>query len=274
VPEWSNGDLRIRIDATSGQLAALRQTRPYAAGRLLATGRRDPVTVLVRGAHAAETEVTAASGDIVVLPAHVDPISALVVPAVASALAVWESLNLELGEAAVWTGGSPLSALIGRVALWRGACPAIELGPADPMAADTVNAEYARKITSVDWSDAEVAQARLTDAVADRPGFAAVDLSGRADVIDALLEVIPRWGRLLLAGPAGSPVTIDFYKNVHRKGIVLSSTILEPASIFETGNPRVPVHVSRALEVLRNQSTGAECRRLFAAHAAAVSLVG
>ena len=69
-----------------------------------------------------------------------------------------------------------------------------------------------------------------------------MELSGRAEVLDILLEMMPRWSRLLLAGPAGQPVTIDFYKNVHRKGAVIAAMDVEAGSIFDLveGPPSEP----------------------------------
>jgi hypothetical protein len=59
-----------------------------------------------------------------------DANQALALPPLAAALSLWETLHLELGDAAVFTSGSPLSALAGQVALWRGGWPVVELGPA------------------------------------------------------------------------------------------------------------------------------------------------
>jgi NADPH:quinone reductase-like Zn-dependent oxidoreductase len=254
-------EVRVRIDGTSEQVQALGGYEPYSVGRLATTGttRVDPVTVLVRGRHQVDSEVKVSSADVVALSRSLDVSSAVLVPPVAAALALWETLNLELGEAAVWTGGSPLSGLVGQVALWRGACPAVELGSTE----SNGGAEGRQGIEVIDWTDAESASAKLTEVAADKPGFAAIDLSGRADVIDSLLEAIPRWGRLILAGPPGSNLTIDFYKNVHRKGIIISSTILEPAAIFETSRPEVLSQVPRAIEVLSNPVMANQCKRLL-----------
>jgi len=52
----------------------------------------------------------------------------LLIPPLAFALWVWDRVDLEIGEAAVVSAGHPLSALLGQVALWYGACPVIRLG--------------------------------------------------------------------------------------------------------------------------------------------------
>jgi len=254
-------EIRIRIDGTSHQVQALGGCEPYSAGRLATMGatRVNPGTVLVRGHHQIDSEVIVSSADVITLPRSVELSSAMLIPPVASALALWETLHLELGEAAVWTGGAPLSGLVGQVALWRGACPAVELGSTQ----SSGSAEGRPGIDVLDGSDAEEASAKLAAIAADRPGFAAIDLSGRADVIDILLEVIPRWGRLVLAGPPGSSVTIDFYKNIHRKGIIISSTVVEPAAILDASRPEILTQVPRAIEILINPGMAARCRELL-----------
>jgi threonine dehydrogenase-like Zn-dependent dehydrogenase len=216
--------------------------------------------------------VKVSGADVMAFARRLDPSSAILVPPVATALALWDTMHLELGEAAVWTGGSPLSGLVGQVALWRGACPAVELGPLESSGA----AEGRPGVDSIDWTDAETASTKLASLAADKPGFAAIDLSGRAEVIDSLLEAIPRWGRLMLAGPPGSTVTIDFYKNVHRKGIIISSTVLEPTAILDPSRREITAQLGRATEVLNNPAMAQQCRRLLGLSTAraAVSLAG
>ena len=257
MSERSGDSVRVGIEVSSGDASALSGYRPYVAGTLTRPGvAGSQRTVLVPGAHAPGSDIEAAAADCVMLPAALDPAKAVLVPAVAASLALWETLHLELGDAAVWTSGGPLSALVGQASLWRGACPGIELGAKSSVGLDP------RQVEHVELSDTEAAAARLATLVSARPGFAAVDLSGRADVIDVLLEVIPRWGRLLLAGPPGAPVTIDYYRNVHRKGIVLASTVLEPSSVFDSQS-EVRSQVVRACAVLGNPRMAAQCSALL-----------
>ncbi len=51
------------------------------------------------------------------------------------------------------------------------------------------------------------------------PAVCAVELSGRAESVDLVLEAVPRYARVLFAGPLGDRLTIDYYVNVHRKGM-------------------------------------------------------
>jgi len=257
MSERSGEPVRVRIEASAGDASALIGYRPYAAGALTRPGVPGTQrTVLVPGAPAPGSDIEAAAADCVMLPSALDPALAVLVPAVAAALALWETLRLELGDAAVWTSGGPLSALVGQAALWRGACPGIELGAESSKSLDP------RQVEHVELTDSEAAAAKLASLISARPGFAAVDLSGRADVIDVLLEVIPRWGRLLLAGPPGTPVTIDYYRNVHRKGIVLASTVLEPSRVFDSQSD-VRSQVVRACAVLGNPRMAAQCGALL-----------
>jgi threonine dehydrogenase-like Zn-dependent dehydrogenase len=259
MSEPNRSELRVHIQATSHDVSALAGGRPFAVGRtgsaLDSEGHRAE-TVLVRGTHTADSEVNIQTSECVVLAAPLSAGLAILVPPLASALALWETLRLELGDAVVWTTGHPLSALVGQVALWRGACPAIELGsPADARA-------HSGTTEFVDSAEQEDAAKRLARLVGARPGFAAVDLSGRADLIDTLLEVMPQWSRLLLAGPPGAPLTIDFYKNVHRKGATIACTTIEPSRVFDTHSD-VQQQVRRACEILRNPRLAQTCQALL-----------
>jgi threonine dehydrogenase-like Zn-dependent dehydrogenase len=253
VSEPIASEIRVRI--TSG-FTSPGSTTPIALGRTLAArqGRGGDRSVLVRGDFHAGADVTVLTSDCVALPEGVEPATAPLVLPVATALSLWQSLDLELGEAAVWTTGGALSSLAGQVALWRGACPGIELGPS------SAGVERIAGSDRIDWTDAEEAATRLNELVQGRPGFVAVDLSGRADVIDVLLEAMPTFGRLLLAGPAGDPVTIDFYKNVHRKGAVIRSTVLDPALAFEpSGGTTIRAEIPRAVNLLANPAMAERC---------------
>ena len=267
MSERQGESLRLRIEASATDAAALAAYQPYATGTPMRPGTPGaPRTILVPGAHVAGSDVEVSASDCVVLPASLNPAVAVLVPPIAAALALWETLRLELGDAAVWTSGGPLSGLVGQAALWRGACPGIELG-------EPSGVYDPRQVEQVHLADTEAAATRLVTLVSTRPGFAAVDLSGRADVIDVLLEVIPRWGRLLLAGPAGTPVTIDYYRNVHRKGIVFATTVLEPSRVFDAHSD-VRSQVARACAILGNSRMAAQCSALLAYVPSAQGMAG
>jgi hypothetical protein len=163
---------------------------------------------------------------------------ALHVPVVASILELWERAGLELGETAIVGGPHPLSALGARAALWSGAARVVHVG------AGSLDAD----IAMVEPSPADVAVARLAAFVAGAPGVAAVDLSGSSSVIELLVATLPRWGRLLLAGPS-ERFAVDFYNDVHRKGAVVAGAPLEPATFFDRPVPPTAL-VERATRLI------------------------
>ena len=44
---------------------------------------------------------------------------------------------------------------------------------------------------------------------------------------------MPTWGRLVVAAESTEPATIDFYNNVHRKGVTVLGMPVSPLSVFE-----------------------------------------
>jgi threonine dehydrogenase-like Zn-dependent dehydrogenase len=253
--------LELRVAARSGDCDGFSVCKPYVVGHPVASesssGGPGAGGLLLAPLDAAPGSLVKVSElSCLRITGSLDATRALAVPPLAVALSMWESLHLELGDAAVVTSGSPLSALAAQVALWRGGCPVVDLGPAD--------SKSVTDVPRIDWSDPEEAARQLTEATARRPGFAAVELSGRAEVLDILLEVMPRWTRLLLAGAAGKPVTIDFYKNVHRKGAVIAATDVEPASIFDVVHgAAVRDQIAAATAALQNTRMASRCLSLL-----------
>ncbi|MBD3868861.1 MAG: hypothetical protein IFK94_12105 [Acidobacteria bacterium] len=146
-----------------------------------------------------------------------------VAPYLASALHAWEELRLEVGETALVAGSGTLTNVFCLAALWCGACPVITLGPdghVDGVSGWDIPAE-----------DPEPTLDRLTTELAAVPAVAAVDLTGRAAVADMFFEVLPQYARLLLAGDTGEPLTIDYYVNIHRKGIDLMAREIDVSSV-------------------------------------------
>lgn len=250
-PLWDR--VRVRVAARSRELPGFEGAVPFAAGYIDEPGRTSTLLpVLIPGDPAGETTIEVPANRIVRLRAALPPTHALLVAPLATAMSFWDRLGLELGDAAVYTHGGPLSRLTGQVALWRGGCPVVELSPTDSVPLPG--------IIHVDWSDVEEAARYLTGATEPRPGFAAVDLSGRAEMLDTLLESMPRWSRLLLASAAGGPVTIDYYKNVHRKGAIIDATVGETATLFEPAlGAAARAHVDRATQWLEKPAQAAQC---------------
>jgi hypothetical protein len=188
--------------------------------------------------------------------------AALIAPT-AQALRLWRRLGLELGEAAIYTGGPGLGDVVGLVAKWHGAVPVIRLTDSARDAASDVE--------TVEVADTAVAVEKLRALCAGAPGVAAVDVSGRGTVLSVMLEAMPRWGRLLLAGPAPDPFTTAFYADIHRKGVVvcasgdLDSIFTEPAAW--------DVEVRNAARLLTDPSRAAQLRACLAKRVTASPVV-
>ena len=110
-------------------------------------------------------------------------------------------------------------------------------------------------IETLSLQDPELAVEKLKQRIAGKTGFAAVDLSGLPEIIDVILEALPRWGRVMLLGFESRPVTIDFYKNVHYKGAVILSAVFDPSLVF-TKDPELVAQLPRAIRILRSGPAG------------------
>lgn len=165
-----------------------------------------------------------------IVPGDVESIDARLVQPTAQALRIWRRLGLEVGEAAIYTGGHELSDIVGLVASWHGAMPVVCLR-------DGKTPEGVRRdgVDTITVRDAAEASERLRSLTANAPGVAAVDLCGNGAIVSVLLETLPRWGRLLFAGPSPDPFTTAFYTDIHRKGAQISAgdvdtIVTDPAS--------------------------------------------
>jgi len=186
------------------------------------------------------------------VPATLESRRALAVPMLATALWAWEEVGLELGETAVYASGTALDRMIGCVARWRGAVPIVRLAAAAGGSLDGVE--------DIDATDADVALKQLSETVRNARGFAAIDLSGRGEIFDILLEVLPRWGRILLGAPRSARVTVDFYNNVHRKGAYLRAVCLDPMALFDPARRQDRLeHVERAVRILSDDYLAGLC---------------
>lgn len=175
------------------------------------------------------------------------------VAAVARALWVWDTLDLELGDMVVVTGSSRQARLVALVATWY--------GPAQVLLVTDDQSSAPAGVTAHPMLAGAEETGSLSARLGERPGVAAAELSGRTDTIDALLESIPRFSRLLLAGEAREPVTIDYYNNVHRKGVRLVSAVLAN----EEGLPGHAARVERAQRLLARPARRQACLDLLAA---------
>lgn len=255
----SHRTLEIIIEQTAHAVMALQKDEPvYCVARVL-SGRENNVNA--KGSSYVLTVVDSSQPATLAVPEtacfpvppSLNSREALLAVPLAAALRVWDRLQLELGEVAVYTEGSDFADLIGQVGGWQGGLPVIRLNH-NPVGASADRGEC------LSISDPDEALRRLQARIKDKPGFAAVDLSGRPEIIDLLLEVMPRWGRLLLAGKAQQSLTVDFYNNVHRKGVSLFCEVFEPVSILEK-KWKEP-YLTAACRLLEKKDIVASCSRV------------
>jgi hypothetical protein len=183
---------------------------------------------------------------VVPVPPALSSETALMVPLVAEALRAWDLLQLELGAAAVVTAGLPWAPVFELTASWYGGFPVL-VGTRD------------RKPEPFDSE----AVARLSRTLGEHPAVCAVELTGRSEIVDAVLETVPSSARVLFAGPRCDRFTIDYYVNVHRKGLHLSSTVLSPGRLFAAGRADRGL-ADRAIRLLMSPARAQACHAAVA----------
>jgi threonine dehydrogenase-like Zn-dependent dehydrogenase len=247
------------IEHTSASLDPLRpNSSAYGIARLVGRGLAESGLngariVLAKLDNPELSEVRLDTSRCVAVPQNLGASAALLAPPLALALWMWDRLRLELGELAVFTGGDVFSPLVGQVALWRGGCPVVMLsGDAHPVSQSGIDV--------IGTADSAGVARELRDRIQNKPGFAAIDLSGRPEIIDLFLEVMPRWGRMMLVGSTRDPLTVDFYNNIHRKGVVLLTGVFDPTRIFQ--EEWGATYLSSAFQILQNTEMAAICARV------------
>lgn len=244
--------------ATDSNKPTEKRDRTCALARVLAGSDN---SVKNRGISYVLTMVDSPDASILVVPdAECFPVplslgtdEALLAVPLASAMYLWDRLGLELGEVAMYTEGSDFADLIGQVAIWRGGLPVIRLD----RSSGGIPLDRGECLSI---ADQEESLRRLQLLIKDKPGLAAVDLSGRPEMIDLILEIIPRWGRVMLAGQSQQPVTVDFYTNVHRKGAVVLCEAFDPLRILE--KKERASYLSMAFRLVEKKDIVETCSRL------------
>jgi len=179
------------------------------------------------------------------IPGDLPPKQALAVPRLALALWVWDLVHLELGEVALFTSGSPLERYINQVALWRSGRAVMRLDFGDSVGHPPPD------VIAVDGSDPQQAIASVHAACSAAPGFAAVVLSEKSAALDVVLEAAPNWGRIVFAAATAESATVDFYTNVHRKGIRMLAGPASTGTIVEQHEqPVVRGYLDRATRLM------------------------
>lgn len=167
---------------------------------------------------------------------------AAILPPLCFALTTAERVGFEIGETAVvlgdgicadflclalkWSGASPCIRITGRT---RDKIPGVQSFPADP--GPLMDGLPALKAT-----------------FHRRPGLALFDADGSPETLELLLEHLPPWARVVLAGNAERKMNLDYYNDIHRKGVSL--LFLDGASDLLTLIRKNDRNLKRALRIL------------------------
>lgn len=223
--------------------SAATQSAPGVGERVLAPWPADGRTTMVIGLE-----------QCVWSPANMPAERLILVPRLALALLIWEAAGLELGELATYTSGSSFEGLVALVAGWRSGRDALRIDLNDGTAALPPGTR------AVDVSTPQRAIEDLHNASREACGFASVVFSRGPEAIEMLLEAMPVWGRLVVATSVTEPATIDFYNNVHRKGVRVIGVPSTPLAAFDAGRrPTVGRSLRRALRIMNSKDLGERC---------------
>jgi hypothetical protein len=179
---------------------------------------------------------------------------AMRIQALALALAICDAADLELGEVAVYTSGVAHESIVATVAQWRTARDAIRLRLQEDALACPPG------VQDVDGADPQRALEVIRMTASHAPGFAAIVLSPQPEALDVLLEAMPMWGRLVIGSASSAPATIDFYNNIHRKGVRMVSVPSSARFIFEApARADRTTLIERAIRILTCEDLAAAC---------------
>lgn len=168
--------------------------------------------------------------------------------AVAAVLWLWDTMQLEIGEVVAITDGHPWARLAALAATWYGTRPIFVTRAAE------VTLPGVRTLT---WTGADDDTRQLAAMLKGAGGVAVAELSGEAGLVDLVFEAVPQNSRVMLAGPATDRLTIDFYRNVHVKGLRLVSGTLEAGS-------QSPARADRVARLLSQPAFALACNAALA----------
>lgn len=174
----------------------------------------------------------------------------------ALALWTWEAAGLEPGETAIFTSGTALDPWLAVAAGWISLRDPLRLDLADEPAQPDAGVRCLR-ITepqaAVGWLQRELQGA---------PGVAAAILTPEAIAADVLLEALPMWSRIVIGMTGSRPATVDFYNNVHRKGVQIASVPADPREMADSlWRDRAAASLAQARRILDCQRLAAQCPR-------------
>jgi len=247
-------DLALRVE----RVAALPDSEiesGYAVGRVIDPGLEwtGYSRVLLPWPAGPVSEVLVPVEQVFPLPAGMKDVDALLVPALSKVLEIWDRLELEIGETAVVTENGLASRLSAVVARWYGPAQVVYLGDR--------NGDFPPGTVNVETSDPVAALKELRGILDGVPAVAVAELSGQVEKVDLVLEAVPPFSRVMLAGPRRDLLVIDFYTNVHRKGLRLLSGALELQSTFDhrADNRAGTNTMMRAVSLLLDGERADEC---------------
>jgi hypothetical protein len=90
----------------------------------------------------------------------------------------------------------------------------------------------------------------------------AAELTGDPSLVDGLLEALPRSSGLMLAGPSRERLTVDYYANVHIKGLRLLSGTLDADSSAVMRDGRAS-RLERTRRLLARPERAAACSQVL-----------
>lgn len=252
---YAAGDVRVSVSIERrASLAAAGLGGRFAVGTVVGQegrpGRPARVSLPLPESAGSDNEVLVDAERLVEVPDGLSDNAGLALLPVAAVLGLWDRLDLDLGEIAVVTGGSWLSHLAAVVAGWHGAFPVVCVRREDPRPAHGVRV--------IDATDPTSALASLREAIGTEPA-AVLELSGSAETVDLVLEAVPPFSRVMLAGASRERLVLDFYTNVHRKGLTLLSTTsnLEALESADSGMRRQ--QLARAARLLMKPGRAEDC---------------
>jgi threonine dehydrogenase-like Zn-dependent dehydrogenase len=217
-----------------GRIAAVGSAvENYSVGQLVATARPHashyllPATVgpgLPPEKYRAELAPTVVSGTPIHAGHLIWPVSAGIDRATLKAcatFALWSvglggirKARLEIGESVLVIGLGPIGLTAARFAQFAGGFPILGLDPSEPQRAHAT----AHGVDAVFADAADLANARTSE----QSPRVVIEATGRPDAIPIAFRLCGRGGRVILLGSTrGVTKEVDFYEDVHRKGLTV-----------------------------------------------------
>jgi hypothetical protein len=189
----------------------------------------------------------------------------LAIPLVATILRLSEEAHIELGDTLVICSDCSLGRLMGEMGKWW-APDRVNLGSEASPEPPTPYFSHQFRVSD------ENVQDQLGQLLSESKNVTFVDFSGSPDVWNVMLQAAPYWSRIVASALAEIPMTIDFYNNIHRKGVTIyglpmtaQHLFLRSRAVYEERHLRkaetilsIPDDASRILASLESQISAAK----------------